>query len=77
MLQARRDPQRLILAFLPLWAFAPIMLSPLSSEGIFVNFTENLLWVGLALTLAMEQVVAKARSACEDSRESLKDAAPR
>ncbi len=55
MLRARHDPQRLVLAFLPLWAFAPIMVSPLSSEGVFVNFTENLLWVSLALTLAMEQ----------------------
>lgn len=54
---ARQEPRRLVLAFLPLWVFAPLMISPLSSEGIFVNFSENLLWTGLALTLAMEKLV--------------------
>lgn len=53
---ARQQPRQLILAFLPLWVFAPLMVSPLSSEGIFVNFSENLLWSGLALTLAMERL---------------------
>ena len=62
MLRARQSPQRLVLAFLPLWVFAPVMLSPLSSEGIFVNFTENLLWVGLAVTLAMEKVAQQLKA---------------
>ncbi len=54
---ARQEPKLLVLAFLPLWVFAPLLISPLSSEGIFVNFSENLLWTGLALTLAMEKLV--------------------
>lgn len=58
MLRSRHDTRRLLLAFMPLWAFAPVMLSPLVSEGFFVNFTENLVWGGIALAMSAERIAS-------------------